>query len=419
MPKRVVARRAHSPPHVVLVDTNILWDKNKSYAVSPAFDAFWKDNSSRIPLELLVPEVVLGELKFQQTTSALKALKAVTEHFAILSGIAQHTHSHKISNDLIRKQVCDKIDLWLSETGGRSVSIPVSMIDWRRLVDAAIWREPPFSFDPDDKEKGFRDALILETMFEVCRLNTHVNKNIVFVCNDNLLRETAKKKFGGNSKVLIFESLPDFGAYINLTQNNLTDSFVKEIQAHARTKFFTASDPNCICNKFNIRKLIEDQYAELLPSKVSAGVGSMMLGGAANQTPELEVTKVLWFNGSTQFSELKGQKEFHWVSRIMAARLLTPVPVGALGMGLGMPAPSPLSALFTGLDPAASSGGLLAYANMQAQQSKIQVVNFDVLWKAFVKNDGRFHKIDVSKINYVDTVSDVATNENIKAWHFE
>jgi hypothetical protein len=71
MPK---IRRKPPPQHLVIVDTNILWDKDKKLPVSPAFDAFWGKNSPLLPMTLHVPHVVMGELHFQQTTSALKSL---------------------------------------------------------------------------------------------------------------------------------------------------------------------------------------------------------------------------------------------------------------------------------------------------------------------------------------------------------
>ena len=84
MPK---VKRAPPPPHLVVVDTNILWDKDKKLPVSAAFDEFWNRNSPRIPMSLRVPEVVFGELHFQQTTSAVKTLSNITEGFAEISGI--------------------------------------------------------------------------------------------------------------------------------------------------------------------------------------------------------------------------------------------------------------------------------------------------------------------------------------------
>jgi hypothetical protein len=56
--------RRTPPPHIVVVDTNILWDRDKKLPVCLAFDEFWRKNSPLIPMTLNVPEVVFGELQF-------------------------------------------------------------------------------------------------------------------------------------------------------------------------------------------------------------------------------------------------------------------------------------------------------------------------------------------------------------------
>ena len=127
----------------------------------------------------------------------------------------------------------------------------VDAIDRRALAQKAIWREPPFTFDPKDKdnEKGFRDALILETVVAICKTSSTADQTVIFLCNDFLLRTSAEARLKGDKKFLAFEFILDFQPYIQLTQQQLTDKFVKSIQAHARTKFFAPNDNNCLFTK--------------------------------------------------------------------------------------------------------------------------------------------------------------------------
>src|SRR5262249_13559025 len=55
-------------PHVLIADTSILWHKDKGPAVNPDFDTFWAAHKQLVKLELVLPEVVRGELLFQQVT---------------------------------------------------------------------------------------------------------------------------------------------------------------------------------------------------------------------------------------------------------------------------------------------------------------------------------------------------------------
>jgi hypothetical protein len=378
--------RTPPPPHLVVVDTNILWDKDKKLPVCVAFDEFWTKNSSLIPMELHVPEVVFGELHFQQTTSALKALSNIADNFTELAGITNSAYPHKCNEATVRSQVKAKLEKWLKGHAGTQSPTPVTKIDWTAVVDAAIWRKPPFTFDPKDKsnEKGFRDAVILETLVHICDAAT-VGKTVIFVCNDYLLRITAEARLKSSKKFLAFESLADFEAYIGLTQQQLTNAFVKSIQHHARKKFYAKADPTCIYTRFSLTEKIRKDHAAdlLLQDTFTGGLGLLSaVGGSAKWNI---VRRKFWIR-STQFTKLEGSREFHWSSRLDVATLNES---------------DPPNTLLTGALP---------------PLQKVQVVGFDVRWKANVKTDGRFHDIELLGIEKKETQSREATEENLKEW---
>lgn len=149
MPK---VRRTPPPQHVVVVDTNILWDKDKKLPVCIAFDEFWKKNSSLIPMTLNVPDVVFGELHFQQTTSALKSLTSINDNISELAAITCAPYAHKCNEASIKSQIRAKLEKWLKGHGGQQITTPVSKIDWSSVVESAVWRKPPFTFDPRTKK---------------------------------------------------------------------------------------------------------------------------------------------------------------------------------------------------------------------------------------------------------------------------
>ena len=260
------------PEHLVVPDTNILWDKDKKKSVSSDFNLFWARNTPLIPLHLVIPEVVLGELQFQQTTSAIKCATTATDQMTELSGITQGKYELRLDHQKIRKQVGEKLGKWIKSLDGSVADTPLTSIDWLKFIQDAIWRNPPFTFDAKDKdnEKGFRDALILETLCGLCEQYKGEAKNIVFLCNDFLLRTAAENRLKHNKMLLSFESTTDFESYIKLTQQKLTDKFVKSIQTHARSKFYTAEDQTTIFYRDKIRKTIQEKFsAELAPATES------------------------------------------------------------------------------------------------------------------------------------------------------
>lgn len=379
-------RRTPPPQHIVVVDTNILWDKDKKLPVCIAFDQFWEKNSPLIPMTLNVPEVVFGELHFQQTTSALKSLSSINDSFSELAGITSAPYTHKCNEAAIKSQVRTKLEKWLKGHSGHLITTPVTTIDWSAVVESAVWRKPPFTFDPKDpkNEKGFRDAVILETLAHTCSSSSG-GKTVIFVCNDYLLRTTAESRLKASKRFLAFESLADFEAYINLTQQQFTNAFVKSIQSHARAKFYAKGDENCIYVKHDLSKKIQDDYSSDLAYQ-GQSVGPLTLLTLGSTPPTAKMTRHLNWIRSTQFSKLEGAREFHWVTRIDVVRLYeVESPQGLIGAGM-----PPIK--------------------------RIQVVGFDVKWKSNVKTDGRFHDIQLAGIEKKDTQMLEATEENLTQW---
>ena len=403
--RRGWVKRKSPVPRIVTLDTNILWHQDKSFIVSPDFEAFWTKNSKLIPLELVISDVVLGELKFQQATSAVKKLKIITDSFLQISKITGNQHNHKISDDILRDQVCAKIDRWLEELGGSVEPIPHSEIDWQMLASAAIWRQSPFTFDTDNSknEKGFRDALILETVMKIVSRNRTTNKKVVFVCHDTLLREAFKARVVNENHVQVFETLNDLEADIHLNQQDLTEKFVKEIQYRAAQKFWDRDTASGIYVKDEIYKSILSKFAKEINEPLSvtkpAKLGSLLAGFL----PKLTQNRP--FIGTTQFRNLVQPNEYHWASQVIFAQLFltqtlpTPTPTADLAFGLG-------------------GSGYGFTGQPENYMKDVRLVNFDILWKAKVKSDGSFHDVSLKEIKYSGSISDETSDEILKRWGF-
>lgn len=278
-----------------------------------------------------------------------------------------------------------KLEKWLKGHAGSLVSTPTAAIDWASVVDAAVWRKPPFTVDPKDKagEKGFRDAVILETLAHICDSAT-AGQTIIFVCNDYLLRTTAELRLKASKKMLAFESLADFEAYIKLTQQQFTSAFVKSIQSHARAKFYTKGDPNCMYLKNGLAgKLLADFSSDLA---LHAPTGNALQALTTPTGAAAQMRRQMFLIRTTQFTKLEGTREFHWVSRIDVARMFE----------------------------LEQSSGLLASAMPPVRE--LRLVGFDIRWKANVKAYGRFHDIELLEIEKKETELRDGSDENMKEW---
>lgn len=376
------------PLHIVVPDTNILWDEDKSKVVNQNFNDFWKRNLKLIQMKLILPEVVLGELSFQQATSALKASKTILDNTKRLSAITHSKYSISHSDEKIKKQIEDKINKWLKSLSGKIEQTPINFIKWNEIVQNAIWRISPFIFDSSDKdnEKGFRDSIILETLKYICNKSYTQPVNIVFITDDYVLKTAAEEHLKNDKKVIIFESLVNFESYIKLTQEELTNKFVKSIQSHAQLKFFDPNDKSCVYYKNNVSNLIIEKFKNNLISPSEQNTLKGLLGLAINK--QYGIKKEKWWISQTNFETLHSLREYHWKTQVTLARLFR-----------------------TNEENLKTSLTLLAN-----QFSEIQLINFNVKWKADVKTDGRFLNIKVLDVELTEDKREIATEDMINRW---
>lgn len=379
-------KKKEAPIHIVIPDTNILWHQDKSYVADPDFDNFWESNKSLLPMELAIPEVVIGELNFQQATSATKQFVKISEALKDLSAIVAAPHKTKLTQQEIKVQVEGKINRWLKSKSATSLATPINPARWLQLIQSAIWRQPPFTYDPKnpDVEKGFRDALILETVVEAANQALAAGKNIVFLCKDQLLRTTAVEALEKNNNALCFESLKDFEGYIKLTQEQLTSSFVTAIQNRARQRFFSKSDPKCFYTSKDVNAQIIQKFGDQLQpphSSNSLRTGLLSLG-------EVKWELVLAKNwiGSTTFEKLVQPRRYWWTTKVTLSRLFREYSVSDSGV------------------------------RIELQNECILLLMVDVKWSADVKADGRFLDADINQIDLQQNSVEAATPELLKRW---
>lgn len=378
------------PIHVVVPDTNILWHSDKSHAVNPEFDEFWQRHCKALKMELLIPEVVVGELNFQQATSGTKVLNKIHESLKELSAVADQKHGSKVTVQSIKDQVAEKIGRWIKSRSATVVRTPTKDVDWPALIQSAIWRTAPFTYDPKnpDNEKGFRDALILETLKSIVGNALPLDKNVVFICKDQLLRNSAIEFFNSKQSVLCFESLKDFEGYIKLTQEKLTNKFVTGIQNRARKRFFTKGDLTCLYTKENVPELIKSKYASELepPANQSNSLGTLLTFGSNLRNVSWEPIYGMRWIGSTTFEKLQHPRKYFWSTSVTVARRFRQV--------------------------LESSGP----ASLEFSDERILLLPVQVKWSATVKTDGRFHDLTINDFVAEEPTFKVATPELINEW---
>ena len=274
--------------------------------------------------------------------------------------------------------------------------IPIASIDWKTLCNSAIWRIAPFVPDAKnpDAEKGFRDALISETVVALAKAESR-NVNIAFVCNDFVLRTATAERLKADARFACYESLLDFSSYIKLTREKLTNEFIKKIVKRAAEKFYSEEDPNCLLLKEDLIAKLEinrshcempdfappiTYVSSVPPIRITGSSPLSYLAPIQNSlfsqsvfptwTPD---TRSRWVIGPQEFQNVTGDRTYHWKTTLTYVRKYSSTnSVGDAGSG---------SLEFTFGD-------------------KILLVKFNVFWKANVKDDARFHNVALESTDF-------------------
>lgn len=375
-------------PHVVVVDTSVLWCEDKTEVVRPAFDSFWEDYSRDFQLALRVPEVVQGELAFQQAISATKSMRIATEAIEKISKITDWKYAHRIRERDIKERVAARFRTWLKRKGGKVVSTPVDKIDWTNMIHRAIWREPPFELDRNkpDYEKGFRDALILETVVHICEKESSQAK-MAFLCGDNLLKDTAKAILQSDERFSCFDSLEDFESYLKLTKEKLEDQFIKSILKRASQKFYAKGGPNCLYLREGIRTRLQRDYKEYFdnPEKSDQSYLKSYLVSLRTETWEPVGAGTFWIL-NPRFQRIQSGNEYHWLTIVTFVRQYR------------------------------RADSLSLLASLAADMDRVLFLPFHIAWKAKVSTDARFSSLSLTAIELKGNSFQVVSGEDRKAW---
>ena len=132
-------------------------------------------------------------------------------------------------------------------------------VNWEKIIDDSVKRKVPFSHDLE--EKGFRDAVILETAFQYFEGIRESNKKLVFSTGDQLLKEAVNLKAQKlKMKIDVFginEIISKLNQY-KLPEN--VQEFIKIMFNKAETLFFRQDDNESL---FYLLELPENNHRKV------------------------------------------------------------------------------------------------------------------------------------------------------------
>lgn len=215
--------------HVVF-DTNSIFTESERHLFRRDVADIIKTNSERRDLKIkwLLPEVVFHERCFQMQREAqnlLPSLKKIEKLFNLNLDITQMKIDGRV-NEIAEQQRKDFVL--------EILPLDVSFVDWHRLMLDATYRKPPF--EPGDKEKGFRDALICETVIQLISSSPLLT---ILVAKDGYLKQAvdSRARAGKTKNVKFLNSPEELNSFLLTLVEEIDEKFILELQKQAKAYF--------------------------------------------------------------------------------------------------------------------------------------------------------------------------------------
>ena len=239
----------------VLLDTSALYIGSECRLVND--DVANRVRSQDVVLDprehWFIPRVVLEERRYQMLHAAKNLLPNTIKLGKLLG--------HDLCTDQqVKHAIDDQIDNQLKELGLKIVELDYPRVNLELLAMQAVRREPPFSADPS-VEKGFRDALILETFMQKLDSATNEVKLVIFVVPDNLLRSVLLEEAKDYGKSRVLSSFDELDGLVNTYRSDVTEEYVQSLLEQARVMFFNSDNNSGLFYKDDVKAMIESQFA--------------------------------------------------------------------------------------------------------------------------------------------------------------
>lgn len=280
----------------IVFDTNILWTRIAHDLLRNEINNLITSNNNHddIDIQWYIPSVVLEERRYQMYAEAHKLLKHTQKVEAILG------HNLNITEDILSNRVDHAIQKQLELNSLEVLNFDTTKVNWDSIITRSVKKIPPF--ENNGKEKGFRDALIAESFFQLIKNSpiTPSTCRIILLTEDKFLTEYAQEKTKNKKNIRIFNDINEIKGLIKTLSSDITEDFINKILPSAINIFY---DPN----KQEGIYTSEDMYNKIYQQFNTELIEISMAGNIR------ENGKILIHN--PRFNE-KNRQRIHWISTI-------------------------------------------------------------------------------------------------------
>lgn len=199
---------------IVFFDTNPIHNANTATELfrKPAYNLIKSENDAGdLNIEWYISDVVLKERKHQMQSHS----KKISEAVALIENFLKKKIN--IDDAYIENKINEYITQQLQQHNIKLLSLDLSKVNFNEIIENACYRKLPF--EPGEKEKGFKDAMIAETFIQ---LINNINQNeisttiIYFVSEDGNLNNHIYAKTNSINNIFIVKSIEELAGQLNI-----------------------------------------------------------------------------------------------------------------------------------------------------------------------------------------------------------
>ena len=213
---------------IIFIDTNKLGDYQKGSLVSKNFNYlsigkdiflslinFLQNNRTSLgDIKLVIPKMATEELIEQQVrsfSSELNKLKTCFSKFETIEGFKLES-----SNIDYKKHLKEKMSAFVSKYKIEILDYPDDSV-FRKLLEKVISRKKPFYKKQNNKDSGFKDAIIWESILNYAQNNKDDNDFLFFSADDDFNHQELLEEFHRIIKkpLKILDNLPNVKEYLD------------------------------------------------------------------------------------------------------------------------------------------------------------------------------------------------------------
>lgn len=371
----------------VLFDTSVIKNLSANFLLRKEIVELFDNHHSLSDIDIVwnIPDIVVNERKFQMNKQG-RALLPSIQKLEKLFG-----HNLNIDSDIIRHRIDDTIKEQINKHSLHIVKADISRINWETIINNAINRIPPF--EDSDKEKGFRDALILESLKQLIEDSPKTKSvcRIVFITNDSLLNNAASQIASTMTNVNVFNNISEFESLVNILNSQITEDLINTIKSDASNLFFEEDVKTSLFYADNLRHKISKTYSNEL-NNIQEGADKRENGTWWINNPgfeKKEKQKVYWKTiVDVDFENFKVENE-------TSTDLIT---MPSIGIGKVLPLPRRLGEY---------QYPFLPLPKIITKEEKINEgkTRFEVIWSVTLTTNKKLINPKIESIKYIDTIN--------------